>query len=123
MNWFKTVFNSASSFFGKTFGHEGEGFLSLIEKLSPIVLTAYPIVKKIASLTPNKTDDAILAAYESMGFAGVFNKGSDKSLALRDLAKRAVTAAHPDPVADYLINAAIELAYSKYKESSVKTNE
>lgn len=120
MKWIKNVFNSASSFFGKLFDNDSDGFLSLIEKISPLVNKAYPIVKKIAALTPNKSDDAILAAYESMGFIGVFQAGSDKSLALRDLAKKALTAAHPDPVADYLAHTAIELAYSKFKESSKK---
>ena len=122
MNWFKKIFESSNSFFGKIFGQHGEGFLTLLEKLAPIVQTAYPIVQKIALLTPPKTDEAILAAYESMGFTGLFNKGADKNLALRDLAKKAVVAVHPNPVADYLINTAIELAYSKYKESSAKTN-
>jgi hypothetical protein len=119
MKWIKNVFSSVKSFFGKLFDNNPEEFMALIEKVSPLVNKAYPVVKKIALLTPNKTDDAILAAYESMGFVGVFQPGTDKGLALRDLAKTVLKASSPDPVSDYLINTAIELAYAKYKESEV----
>jgi phosphoglycerate dehydrogenase-like enzyme len=117
MKWLKNAFNSVRSFFGKLFDNDPEEFMALIEKVSPLVNKAYPIVKKIAALTPNKTDDAILAAYESLGFVGVFQAGTDKGLALRDLAKKVLVASSPDPVTDYLANTAIELAYAKFKES------
>jgi hypothetical protein len=117
MKWLKNLFGSVKSFFVKLFGVDAEDFMDLIEKLSPLVNKAYPIVKKIADLTPNKTDDAILAAYESLGFTGVFKPGTDKGLALRDLAKKVLNATTANPVSDYLANTAIELAYAKFKES------
>lgn len=121
MNWLKNVFSGVKKFFFKLFGDNGDAFMDLIEHISPLVNKAYPFVKKIAALTPTKTDDNILAAYESLGFGGLFVAGSDKSLALRDLAKKLLVAAHPDPVSDYLANTAIELAYAKYKQEQTKT--
>lgn len=116
MNWLKNILSGVKKFFSKLFGANADGFMALIENLAPIVNKAYPFVKKIAALTPTKTDDAILAAYEQLGFGGLFVAGSDKSLALRDLAKKLLIATHPDPVSDYLANTAIELAYAKYKQ-------
>lgn len=121
MNWLKNVFTSVKGFFTKLFGNNASAFMELIEKISPIVNKAYPFVKKVAQLTPNKTDDAILAAYEELGFKGLFVAGMDKGLALRDLAKKLLLASSPDPVSDYIANTAIELAYAKYKEEINKT--
>jgi hypothetical protein len=122
MNWLKNIFANAKSFFSKLFGPNADAFIALIEQLAPLVNKAYPVVKKIAALTPNKTDDAIIAAYEELGFKGLFVAGMDKSLALRDLAKKLLIATNPDPVSDYIANTAIELAYAKYKqEQSIKS--
>lgn len=123
MNWLKNLFSTARGFFSKLFGDNADVFITLIEQLAPIVNKAYPFVKKVATLTPTKTDDAILAAYEELGFKGLFTVGMDKSLALRDLAKKLLLASNPDPVSDYIANTAIELAYAKYKQEQLtKTN-
>jgi hypothetical protein len=123
MNWIKNIFISVKGFFTKLFGNNASAFMELIEKVSPIVNKAYPVVKKIAQLTPTKTDDVILAAYEELGFKGMFVAGSDKGLALRDLAKKLLLASSPDPISDYIANTAIELAYAKYKEELNKTQD
>lgn len=122
MNWFNNILSLVKNFFSKLFGSGADDFMALIEALAPQVNKAYPVVKKIAQLTPNKTDDAILAAYEELGFKGVFVSGADKSLALRDLAKKLLSAANPDPVSDYIANTAIELAYAKYKQEQITTD-
>lgn len=119
MNWFNNIWSLVRNFFSKLFGSGADDFMALIEALAPLVNKAYPVVKKIAQLTPNKTDDVILAAYEELGFKGVFVPGTDKSLALRDLAKKLLIASNPDPISDYLANTAIELAYAKYKQEQL----
>jgi hypothetical protein len=122
MNWFKNIFTSVVSFFGKLFKDIGaEGIMAIIEKVAPLVNKAYPIVKRVAELTPNKTDDAILAAYEALGFGNLFQPGTDKNLALRDLAKNVLkTTVKTDTAQEYLLNTAIELAYAKFKEDQEK---
>ena len=116
MKWFNNLFYTVKSFFGKLFGSDGDGFIRLIEKISPLVNKAYPIVKTVARLTPNKTDDEILKAYEKLGFSDVFDATKPKALSLRDLSKSILVASNPDPVSEYLANTAIELAYAKFKE-------
>lgn len=121
MNWFNRMFRKIFSLFGNT----SNLILNVLEKVSPIVNTAYPIVKTIATLTPNKTDDQILLAYEHLGFADFFSARSnqDRSIMLRELAKDALRdKIKDDSIADYLINTAIELAYAKYKEEQEKEN-
>jgi len=120
MNWLKNFFGNVRTFFGKLFDSDPEVFMLLIQKISPIVNRAYPIVKKIALLTPTKTDDVIIAAYESFGLHNLFQPGTDPGIALRDLAKKVLISTNPDPISDYLANTAIELAYAKYKEEQIQ---
>jgi hypothetical protein len=120
MTWLVNFFNNVKKFFTKLFGADAEVFMNLLEKVSPLVNLAYPIVKKVAQLTPNKTDNEILKAYESFGFQHLFNKKMDKGLALRELSKNVLRAANPDPITDYIANTAIELAYAKFKEEQGK---
>jgi hypothetical protein len=122
MNWLKNLFNTVKNFFTKLFGQNANDFIALLEQLSPLVNKALPVVKKIALLTPTKTDDKILEAYERLGFVGLFTPGMDKSIALRDLAKKVIVASNPDPVSDYLANTAVELAYAKYKQEQTTKN-
>lgn len=122
MDWLKNLFSTVKKFFSELFGKHANDFMKLLEILSPLVNRALPVVRKIAELTPNKTDDQILKAYDSLGFSGLFTPGNDKSLALRDLAKKVIIAANPDPVSDYLANTAVELAYAKYKQESTTKN-
>jgi hypothetical protein len=110
-------------FFKGLFNNGPEGFMLLLEKISPLVNRAYPVVKKIAQLTPTKTDDMILAAYEFYGMDKLFVSGTDKGVALRDLAKQVVKATSKDPLSDYLLNSAVELAYAKYKEEGVEAQQ
>lgn len=122
MKWFKSIFVSVTAFFGKLFADIGsEGVLSVIEKIAPLVNTAYPIVKRVAELTPNKTDDVLMAAYEELGYAELFKPDVDKNIALRDLAKNVLKRSLPAGSAqEYLLNTAVELAYAKLKEDAAK---
>lgn len=116
MNWIKKIFTTPVDFFKKLFSNGPEGFMKLIEKLSPVVNKAYPIVKKIAELTPTKTDDKILAAYEYYKVGHLFKADVDKGIALRDLAKQVIQDNSKDPLSDYVLNSAVELAYAKFKQ-------
>jgi hypothetical protein len=114
--WIIKVLKAPVEFFKGLFDNGAEEFMKLIEKVSPLVNKAYPVVKKIAELTPTKADDAVLAAYEHYNMKQLFDADKDKGLALRDLAKAVIKDTSKDPLSDYLLNTAVELAYAKYKE-------
>jgi hypothetical protein len=106
--------------------HDIQVISSVINKIAPIVNAVYPIVVKIDQLTPTKTGNEILSAFESFGLGQLFVPGADISQQLRTLAAEALTksesfvslAASGHPVAEHLINSAIELAVAKLKEES-----
>lgn len=107
MNFFKRIFR----FFSK---EAVDTLYRVIELISPYVQMAYPIVVQIALLTPNKVDDAILFAYETFGFKDMFDGKKEPNVLLRDLARAVLKKKAPD-AKEHELNAAIELAYSKYK--------
>lgn len=120
----KKVLSSVVSVFKKLGNPQKdiEVMSNVIQKVAPVVNAVYPIVQKIAELTPNKTDDQILDAFQKFGLRELFVPGQNTSHQLRQLA---VTALKKSPefvqiggssVGDYLINTAVELAVSKLKE-------
>lgn len=127
-NIFKKFFglvDSVVDFFKSLFGEKaGEFYLEFMKKIAPMVNTAYPIVKKIAELTPTRTDDMILAAYEAMGFKDFFqsvgaNLDAQKA-ALRNLAKLALKDSIPNKeMEDWILNTVVEMAYSQYKVDQI----
>jgi hypothetical protein len=105
--------------------HDIEILSSAISKAAPIVNQIYPIVVKIAELTPTKTDDQILAAYTKFGLRNLFVPGQDTSHQLKTLAIAALknTDAYikstntGGAVPTYILNTALELAVAKFKET------
>jgi hypothetical protein len=81
-----------------------------VEAAAPYIEDVYQLVKLVASLTPTRADDEILAAAEALGVRGLWQPEEDKAEALRKLVFAAAKKAYPD-VPDRLINTAIELAY------------
>jgi hypothetical protein len=113
MNKIKSFFNRLVKLFSN---ETAEALLSILEFLSPYVNKAYPIVKKIAELTPTRIDDEILVAYDYFGFKDVFDPNIDKVEALRNLARLVLKKESKEPIKDHVVNTAIELAYSQYKK-------
>lgn len=121
MNFLKNLFSSVNGFFQKLFTPEtAAGFIKLLELVSPYVNAAYPVVKKVAELTPTKLDDQIIAAYENFNMRDLFDPNKSKELALRDLVKEVLKRQLTQPAQDSMLNTAIELAYSKLKMESVE---
>ena len=116
MKWLKKIFTTPADFFKKLFSQGSETFMKLIEVLSPVVNSAYPVVKKIAEMTPTKTDDKILAAYEYYNLGHLFDPTKDKSLSMRDLAKQVIKDNSKNKISEYMLNSAVELAYAKFKQ-------
>jgi hypothetical protein len=105
--------------------HDIEILSSAISKVAPIVNQIYPIVVKIAELTPTKTGDQILAAYTKFGLSNLFVPGQDTSHQLKTLAVTALQNTDDyikstnagGPIPTYLLNTALELAVAKLKET------
>lgn len=121
MNWVKNIFSGVEGFFKRLFPDGTTSYIKVLEDISKPVSLVYPFVKKIAELTPNKTDDEILAAYEHFGLAKLFSTEVDKNVALRDLVKNLLirTQSSVGPLPSHLINLAIEFAYAKLKQEKV----
>ncbi len=111
-----------------------KGLLPVVERVAPYVNMVYPIVVEIAKLTPTKTDDNIIKAYEkfkvelNISQLVAMQTPEEKSLFLRDLARKLLRVKFgidENKVADSILNAAIELAYNKYKleEGSVQVQQ
>ena len=90
-------------------------FFGVVHTIAPYVQQAMPIVQMIAAMTPTHTDDAVLATYTKLGLQNVFDPTRDPATSIRDLAKVLLQKNIKDPVQDSILNAAVELAYSKYK--------
>lgn len=113
MRKIKVLFNKLMNLFAdQTY----QKVIDLLVFLTPLVNEAYPVVKKIAELTPNKVDDQILAAYEHFGVKDVFDPNIDKNEALRNLARIVLKKQTKEPIKDYVANAAIEIAYTQFKQ-------
>jgi len=121
----KSFVNRTVSFFTKLFGEDaGNFYAEFITKIAPLVNKAYPIVVRIAQLTPTRTDDMILAAYQALGFKDYFESVGDdvekQKQALRNLAKLAIQDMFKDQkIQDWVLNAVVELAYSQYKTKMI----
>jgi len=123
----KKLVTSVATIFKKlgNVDHDIDVLSSVITKAAPLVNQIYPIIEEIAKLTPSKTDDEILAAYSKFGFRNLFISNSSTSTQLRTLAVAALQNSEEfikssnisGPVPGYLINAALELAVSKLKET------
>jgi len=111
-----------------------KGLLPVVERAAPYVNMVYPIVVEIAKLTPTKTDDNIIKAYEkfkvelNISQLVAMQTPEEKSLFLRNLARKLLRVKFgidENKVADSILNAAIELAYNKYKleEGSVQVQQ
>lgn len=107
MSWLKSI----GSLFARLFSRDFASKLKrAVEAAAPYIEEVYQLVKLVASLTPTRADDEILAAAEALGIRDLWQPEQDKAEALRKLVFTAAKKAYPN-VPDRLINTAIELAY------------
>lgn len=119
MNWLKSIIAPVFKFFAKIFSKESANIMiGFFDKYGPLVNKAYPIVKKIAAMTVNKYDDALIAAYEHFSLKDLFDPTKDRKVLLRDLAKAVIASQVKEPIDDYILNTAVELAYARFKEET-----
>ena len=84
-----------------------------LNQAAVLVPKAAPIVKEIAALTPNRTDDEIVAAFERFGVGGAATYLSTpparRGYVLLQLATEALASEFPG-VATNVLNTAVQLA-------------
>lgn len=80
-----------------------------VEATAPYLEVAYEIVKVAAEMTPNRTDDELMALAEHLGVPKIW-QSKDKGQAIREIVYLALKWRLPD-LPDRLIYRAIELAY------------
>lgn len=88
-------------------------------EVSKIVPIALVIVKRIAELTPNRTDDEIVAAFEHYGIPTIDRGKLDPGAALLELATKVVADRLPPGTAKNLIQTAIQIAVTGSKAETL----
>jgi len=95
-----------ASIFSKNFW---DRLLAGIEAVTPYLEITYDVVKVAAAMTPNRTDDELVALAERFGVPAIW-QSQDKGQAIREIVYAALKAKLPD-LPDRTIYRAIELAY------------
>jgi hypothetical protein len=88
------------------------------ELASQIVPVALPIVEQIAALTPNRTDDEILAAFEHFGMPAIPAGIADPGAALLALATAVVGEKMPPGTPKSILQLGIQAAVTGMKSSA-----
>lgn len=115
----KKVLSAIAGFFRRLFSKEtADALNSALQEAAPYVEMALPIVRQIAALTPTRTDDLILAAYDAYGLKDLWDSSKPKDVMLRDLAVAVVRNAAKTDVASRILVLAVELAYSTYRKEA-----
>jgi hypothetical protein len=87
------------------------------EQAGTIAAKIYPIVKEIAALTPNRTDDEIIACIEQFGLTGLIDQTKpDKGDVLHDIASAVATKEFG--ASGSLASFAIETAYQALRANA-----
>ena len=106
----KTFWTKLTAFFAKLFTRDfWSRVLQGIETASPYLEVAYEFVSVAAQMTPNRTDDELIALANKLGVPAIL-QSQDKGTAIRDTVAAALKTKFPS-LSTSLINRAIELAY------------
>lgn len=116
MSWFTKFIKKIAGFFKDP--KTKAAFEQTLQTLQPYIAAAEPVVETIVALTPNRTDDELLALAKQFGVVDLFKSnmtdGEVKNFLL-DAGTAALQKAVPDPVESSTLRAAIDVAYSTYK--------
>lgn len=120
MKWLKKALRTLVSWIADLFRSEDarKNMEQRMATVAEIARIAYPLVERVAALTPTRADDEILAAANELGVPLLLDPAADRSQVLRDIVQQALLrkvlpALSGSSVS--LINAAIELAVQLLK--------
>jgi hypothetical protein len=103
------------AFFARIFSRDtSDKILKGLEAAAPYYRKALEVVETIAALTPDRTDDQIVAVLKRFASPVVLGSTQDRSALLRDVAVAALRKQFPE-AADRQLNRAIEVALGAVK--------
>jgi|GEM_PF-3539832 len=106
----KKFFQAITTIFARLFSRDfWEKLLAGVEQTAPYLEIVYDVVETAAKLTPNRTDDELVALAERLGVPALW-QSQDRGQAIREIVSNAVKSKLPD-LPDRVIYRAIELAY------------
>ena len=112
MKFLKTIIQKILSLFTSSKAQ------AALERAASLVPFALPIVKQIAALTPNRTDDEIVSAFEKFGVSGaqqyLATPVAQRGYVLLQLATAVLAAEFPG-LATNVLNTAVQLAVTGAK--------
>jgi hypothetical protein len=117
MNWLSKALRGIGSFFADLFTNKDaqNHMLSVLDQAGKIANAIYPIVKQVAALTPNRTDDEIVAAIDALDVMGLVDPTvKDKADVLHNIVLAACQKMMPG-VSSSVLSLAIETAYQVLK--------
>lgn len=105
--FFKAVFDLLKRWFSK----------ETAAKIGKLTEAAFPIVELIASMTPTRTDDEIIAMLRALGLDTAWNTALEPEEVLRRAASAALIKQLPG-TPDRQANLAVEAAYNAWVEAN-----
>jgi hypothetical protein len=117
MNWLSKALQGIGNFFTNLFTNKDaqNHMLAVLDQAGTIANAIYPIVKQVAALTPNRTDDEIVAAIDTLGVMGLVDPTvKDKADVLHNIVLAACQKMMPG-VGSSVLSLAIETAYQVLK--------
>lgn len=117
MSWFTKIVKTVASWFKDP--KTRVAFEQTLQNLQPYVQAALPVVEVIVALTPNRTDDELLAVAKEFGVLDLFKPGmSDGNIKnfLLDAGTAGLEKALPAQEADSAtLRAAVDVALTTFK--------
>jgi hypothetical protein len=117
MNWLSKALRGIGDFLTNLFTNKDaqNHMLAALDQAGKIANAIYPIVKQVAALTPNRTDDEIVAAIDALGVMGLVDPAAkDKADVLHNIVLAACQKMMPG-VSSSVLSLAIETAYQVLK--------
>jgi len=94
---------------------------SVLKTAGELAVQLYPTIEAIAAVTPNRTDDQIVAAVQKFGVLGIVDPNQpDKAAVLHDIALNVAKNTVASTVASSVISLAIETAYQAFKANAAE---
>ena len=111
----KKFLSAIADFFMRLFSRDfASKVMKGIEAAAPYLSLTYGFVETAAKMTPNRTDDEIVALANELGVKALFDPNQDKGMVIGRIVFAALKKRYPE-VADRVLNRAIEIAYGAVK--------
>ena len=111
----KRFLRAIAGFFRRFFTPEFRALIMAgLQSSAPYIQAAYNFATVAAALTPNRTDDELVALAKQWGIPNLWDADTDKGVVIGRMVAQALRRRYPDAT-DRAINRAIEIAYGAVK--------